>query len=528
MKRRVIALFTILFHLSLFLSNVHAVNPKPADGDFSLPMPGGDSMVFRPVFIGKGSNPFAFKEFTAGRAGSGFKEFPTHLTVGGSFVAKNRNGTPDWLYYLGKYEVTEAQYYSVMEPGKKKGSLRKPITSISWFQAMEFINRYNLWLFRHALDSLPQNDGSPGFVRLPTEAEWEFAARGGVAVDAVTFDKKTPYPDQLSRYEWFSGPKSSHGKLQNIGKLKANPLGLHDMLGNVSEMTFSPFMIEYYQGRTGGFVSKGGNYLTSEKDMRSSLRSEMSFYRARRGTMSPTSQPMLGLRLVISSPIFVTRNTYKKIASAWSSYQASRKPPALPGKSSSVVESLKQRIAELEKALERQKQSGTDPDALKKMLAQIKNLESQIRYKNKKAAFSWFKVASDATYMVLSRDIAELPRKEAALKKIEGVYKSQGLSKLKKTIDSIQKQISDMRQNIDNVQNTILLAFKQLSDLPEISINEGLREYQTYLKTQNSSNTNIDAQIKVTQLIMKYYKKYLKTKTLDSDSLLIELKQINI
>jgi len=162
-----------------------AANPKPSADDYVLPMPEGEEMVFRPVFLGTGSKPFALKEFTAGQSVGGFKEYPTPVTVGGAFKKANANKTSDWLYYLGKYEVTEAQYYSIMKPGASKGSLQ-PITRISWFNAMEFINKYNLWLYEHAMNKLPENNGTPGFIRLPTEAEWEYAARGGSVVDKVT------------------------------------------------------------------------------------------------------------------------------------------------------------------------------------------------------------------------------------------------------------------------------------------------------------------------------------------------------
>ena len=203
-------------------------NPKPAQGDLTLPMPGGGGMAFRPVYIGEGGGAFAQRKFMAGDPFGGFKEHPTSMTVGGAFLGK-RGADQDWLYYMGKYEVTEGQYYAVMglPQGASQDLLKstKPITGISWFDASQFVDKYNLWLFENARDKLPQNNGVPGFVRLPGEAEWEFAARGGAAVSADDFDLRQPYKIDLVRCEWFSGPTSSHNKIKEIGLLEPNPLG---------------------------------------------------------------------------------------------------------------------------------------------------------------------------------------------------------------------------------------------------------------------------------------------------------------
>jgi hypothetical protein len=139
--------------------------------------------------------------------------------------------------------------------------------------------RYSAWLARNARDALPMRDDARAFVRLPTEDEWEFAARGGAAVSEADFSARVfPMPEGMQRHVWFQGTRSSGGRVRPIGMLEPNPLGVFDILGNVAEWVLEPYRLNRVgrpHGQAGGMVARGGDFLTPEDQIRSSLRVEL-------------------------------------------------------------------------------------------------------------------------------------------------------------------------------------------------------------------------------------------------------------
>ena len=121
-------------------------------------------------------------------------------------------------FYLGKYEVTQGQWQAVMEnnPSKFTGDPNRPVENVSWDDVQEFIRRL------HARES-----GTT--YRLPTEAEWEYAARAGTTTRWSFSDDAS----QLGRYAWYE--RNAGGKTHPVGQLQPNPWGLYDMHGNVWE-----------------------------------------------------------------------------------------------------------------------------------------------------------------------------------------------------------------------------------------------------------------------------------------------------
>lgn len=121
-------------------------------------------------------------------------------------------------FYMGKFEVTQAQYQAVMgsNPSKFKGD-NLPVEQVSWNDTTEFCRK------------LSQKEGKT--YRLPTDAEWEYACRAGSETRFYYGDD--PQYSGLGEYAWYT--ENSNSTTHSVGQKKPNAWGLYDMSGNVLE-----------------------------------------------------------------------------------------------------------------------------------------------------------------------------------------------------------------------------------------------------------------------------------------------------
>ena len=144
-------------------------------------------------------------------------------------------------YWIGKYEVTHGEYQAVMKDDLIHLNLgKKPVNSINWHKAVEFCKK---------LTAREKNAGRlpAGYeYRLPTEAEWEFAARGGIKSRGYKYSGSN-IPDNVM---WHS--KNSGGNTYVVGSKLPNELGIYDMSGNVWEWCLDNWHDNYTGAPTDG------------------------------------------------------------------------------------------------------------------------------------------------------------------------------------------------------------------------------------------------------------------------------------
>ena len=195
------------------------------------------------------------------------------FTMGGDQVAEqaDENETPrhrvifDTPFYIGRVTVTQSQWHAIMQTDPSHfRDPRRPVETVSHHDACLFIKRLN------------QKEATRAY-QLPTEAQWEYAARAG-SQSAYCYG---PEKIKLTQFAWHK--KNSGNETHPVGLLSPNEWGLHDMHGNVHEWCADWFDRNYYAVSPSRFptgpaeglakVLRGGDWGSADWYCRSAIRS---------------------------------------------------------------------------------------------------------------------------------------------------------------------------------------------------------------------------------------------------------------
>jgi len=200
-------------------------------------------------------------------------------------------------FWMNKFEVTQREYLAVIgsNPSGFPGDLNRPVESVSWLDATNYCAR--LTQQELAAGRIPAGS----HYRLPTEAEWEYAARAGASTRFSYGDD--PTLTGLANNAWYFA--NSGNTTHPVGQKLPNPWGLHDMEGNVLE-----WCLDWYGPYPGGFeidpqgpasnvtgvkVIRGGAWDGFESDCRSARRQTF-------GVSPFLKDFILGFRVVLAAP----------------------------------------------------------------------------------------------------------------------------------------------------------------------------------------------------------------------------------
>lgn len=149
-------------------------------------------------------------------------------------------------YYISKYEVTQKEYEDLMGNNPSffgKGG-KYPVNDVTWFDAIMYANKLSekkgltpyytiteIEEYKNHISGAKVSIAGGNGYRLPTEAEWEYAARGGIKSEGFKYSGS----NSIEEVAWYSSDNTNNAIIKQVGGKKPNELGIYDMNGNVSE-----------------------------------------------------------------------------------------------------------------------------------------------------------------------------------------------------------------------------------------------------------------------------------------------------